>query len=59
VVKNGSTVQTKVLLYACGANVTKTASVVAKVAATYTTSGGATTSKTFATCTDAPTRAGS
>jgi hypothetical protein len=41
VVKDGSTVPTKVLLYACGVNVTAKASVVAKLSVTYMPSGGA------------------
>ena len=54
VVKLGSTVPTKVLLYACGTNVTKTASVTAKIGTTYVSSGGATTSKTVPLCNDTP-----
>lgn len=39
IVKDGTTVPTKVQLYACGANLTTTASVVAKVAVPYVPSG--------------------
>jgi len=54
VVKLGSTVPTKVRLYACGTNITKTASVTVKIGTTYVSSGGTSTSQTVAACYDAP-----
>ena len=53
IVKAGSTVPNKVRLYACGSDVTRTASVTVKLDTTYVSSGGSTTTKTIATCTDA------
>ena len=53
IVKAGSTVPNKVRLYACGSDVTRTASVTVKLETTYVSSGGSTTTKTIATCTDA------
>jgi hypothetical protein len=54
VVKLGSTVPNKVRLYACGTNVTTTASVTVKLGTTYMASGGVSTSQTITTCTDTP-----
>jgi hypothetical protein len=54
VVKLGSTVPTKVRLYACGTNVTKTAAVTVKLATVYVASGGSNTNQTIATYTDTP-----
>ena len=49
VVKVGSTVPNKIQLFACDVNVTTTASVVAKLAVTYTPTGGATATATVPT----------
>ncbi|HVU52271.1 MAG TPA: HYR domain-containing protein [Polyangia bacterium] len=54
VVKDGSTVPVKVQLFACGVNVTKTASVTAKLAVASAPSGGSTTTQTVVACSDAP-----
>jgi hypothetical protein len=54
IVKLGSTVPNKVRLYACGTDVTRTASVVVKLGTTLMSSGGTTRTQTIATCTDAP-----
>jgi hypothetical protein len=53
VVKLGSTVPNKVRLYACGSEVTKTASVIVKLGTTYMSTGGSTNTRTIAACTDA------
>ena len=52
VVKLNSTVPNKVRLYACGTDVTRTASVTVKLGTTFMSSGGSSTTSTIATCTD-------
>jgi type 1 fimbria pilin len=54
IVKLGSTVPTKVRLFACGTDVTKTASVVVKIDTTLMPSGGSSKAETVAVCNDAP-----
>jgi hypothetical protein len=49
VVKNGSTVPNKILLYACGTDVTSSVSVVAKLGVTYKQTGGSNVSTTVPT----------
>jgi hypothetical protein len=49
VVKDGSTVPNKILLYACGTNVTSSASVVAKLGVTYQQTGGSNNATTVTT----------
>jgi hypothetical protein len=54
IVKLGSTVPNKVRLYACGTDVTRTASVVVKIGTALMSSGGSTRMQTLATYTDTP-----
>jgi hypothetical protein len=49
IVKDGSIVPNKILLYACGTDVTKTAAVVAKLGVTYKTTGGTSTTSVVPT----------
>jgi hypothetical protein len=58
VVKAGATVPVKVQLYACGANVTKTAPITAKLAVKSVASGGSSAAQTVVSCNDPPTTNG-
>jgi hypothetical protein len=58
VVKLGSTVPTKVRLYACGSDVTRSASVTVKLATTHVASGGSSSTQTIASYSDTPDTSG-